>query len=89
MVPQLPVIGIVPICQSWVNHLHYPLLSGHETRPLGHFNTNSSTPPLYRIIAFTYYTFKSEMLALKFNSASRILSSKTMDKSCNFAEVSL
>jgi hypothetical protein len=32
---------------------------------------------------------KSELLALQFSSASRVLSSKTMDKSCNFAEASL
>jgi hypothetical protein len=40
-VPQFHVIGIVLLCQTWLTHLAYPRLSGHETRPLGHFNPDS------------------------------------------------
>jgi hypothetical protein len=40
-VSQLPVIGFVALIQTWVDNFPQPPLSGHETRSLGRFNTNS------------------------------------------------
>jgi hypothetical protein len=95
-VSQLTVIGFVTLIQTWVDHFPTPL-SGHETRSLGRFNTNSKiihqgdgvNAPLSRIVAWIEDTFMSEILTLFFNSARSVLFFKTMDKSCNLAEVSL
>jgi hypothetical protein len=63
-ISQLPIIYVVPFCQTCLDHPSCPPLSGNETRTLGRFNPNSSiTPPLYRSVAFTEDTFKSGMLA--------------------------